>query len=180
MGAPKALLRWGGSTWAAAHALALGEVAGRVIVVVGAGGDAVAASLPAGVVTVRNERWATTQPSDSARLALPHVPDGAARVLVTPVDVAPAERRWLLALAAAPPPAVPCAPGGGPGHPVVLGPTELARLRGEVLPEGLRSLLRGAASVPVDDPRIALDADTPEALADLRRAGRATSRGSGP
>lgn len=168
MGGPKALLRWGSSTWAAAHAERLAGWCDRVVVVVGAEGDAVAASLPAGALVVWNRAWATSHPADSARLGALALGERVTRVVVTPVDVVPAEPAWLAALAAAAAPAVVVTPSGARGHPVLLGPRELGRLRVAGVAGGLRSLLEEAAAVAVDDERAAADADDPAAWAALR------------
>lgn len=89
-------------------------------------------------------------------------------MVVTPVDVVPAEPAWLGALAGAAAPAVVVTPSGARGHPVLLGPRELGRLRVAGVAGGLRSLLEEAAAVGVDDERAAADADDPAAWAALR------------
>ncbi len=167
MGSPKALLPWAGGTLLNAHLAALAPFARRLVVVVGADAEQVVATLPPGVDVVYNPDWATSGPSDSARLALSAHADAPA--LVTPVDVVPASAAVLAQLALAHTSAVPRGPDGRDGHPVVLDAVSVARLlAGAPLAEGLRTLLRDAPRLEVAEPLVAVDFDTPTALAEVR------------
>lgn len=158
MGSPKALLPWGEVPLLAAHVAALAPWADEVVVVVGADASEVARAA-SGARVVANPAWRTTHPVDSVRCALAAVP-GAGRVLITPVDVPPAPRAVLAALAATEGSVVP-AFHGRDGHPVVVDDAARARLTaGELLPEGLRTVLAGAPRVPVPVD-VTLDFDTP-------------------
>lgn len=172
MGHSKPLLPISGRPLVTWHCAALGAIAERVIVVVGAEGERVTAALPAGVVAVANPAWATTGPFESLRVGLralwpAGVPPGT-RAVVTPVDVLPAAPVTLGALVAAGGAAVPVGPDGAEGHPVVLDAGRLTRIRdpsgGPTPPGGLRSVLIDAARVPVEDPTVGLDFDDPEAF----------------
>jgi molybdenum cofactor cytidylyltransferase len=172
MGRPKALLPWEGVPLVAAHVRALAGRVGRIVVVIGGHADAVRASIPAGVSVVENPEWATTAPSDSARLAAAGLE---APLLVTPVDVVPAEPELVARLLAAGRTAVPVGPDGRWGHPIALDAAALARLLGgQPLPEGLRSLLAGALELPVDRD-VAADFDHPAAFRAV--GGRGTETG---
>lgn len=64
--------------------------------------------------------------------------------------------------------------GGRPGHPVLFGEAHrpaLATLHAG--DDGARALTRGALAVPVNDPGVVLDLDTPEAYRNARRRSRA-------
>ena len=159
MGRPKALLPLSGRPLVAHHIEILSLAAHVIMVVTGGHADAIGEILPSHVRTVHNDRWRSTSPIDSLKLALRALP-GADRVLVTPIDVLPASEETLARLLSASAPAVPVAASGERGHPVLLGPNEIARaLAGDGDREGLRSLLAGASLVPVEDPLVSLDFD---------------------
>lgn len=160
MGHPKALLPLGGEPIVRRHVRALAAVACRVVVVTGGHADLVRAALPPElpVAIVHNDRWQQTWPLDSLALALRSLPL-AAPLLVSPVDVLPPSPETLARLLASAPPAVPVCQGQR-GHPVLLGPVEVERIRaGHGAEEGLRGLLQEAQLVEVDDPYTALDFD---------------------
>lgn len=162
MGRTKALLRLRGRPVLEWHADRLGAACDRVVVVVGADADRVAAALPGGATIVRNDAWATTRQADSLRLAL-LAADGDGDALVTPVDALPAAPETLAALVAAGGPAVPVGPDGRGGHPVLLDAALVARIRDAAPSGGLRELLADARRVPVADPLVAEDFDDPAA-----------------
>jgi CTP:molybdopterin cytidylyltransferase MocA len=63
--------------------------------------------------------------------------------------------------------------GGRPGHPVVLGPEEIAALTSLTGDEGARGLLRGGPQVEVGHLCSGRDVDTPEDLEEVRHEARA-------
>lgn len=160
IGGPKGLLDLAGAPLARHHAAALAPFVARVVVVVGARAEAHRAAL-AGLDLVENPAWAVEWPIDSLARALA-VAGEVSSALVTPVDTPPAAASVLRALILAPGAAVPRGPDGLDGHPVRLGPTELASVRRGVPHGGLRAVLAGAPRVPVDRP-VSADFDTPEA-----------------
>lgn len=158
MGRCKALLELDGEPLVAAHVAALGARCDRVVVVVGAEAEGVAAA--AAVEVVPNPAWASTHPADSLGLALRQL-GHRGPCLVTPVDTPPASPATLDALLAAGPDAVPVTAAGHPGHPVLIGPATVAALHHAAPDGGLRTLLADARRVVVADPLAHIDFDTP-------------------
>lgn len=178
MGRPKGLLRLAGRPVLLHHVQTMDRVVSRVVVVLGSEADRLDAVLPPSVTRILNRDWATTWPADSLRLALLEA-GVIGRCLVLPVDTPPARTATLLALLRHPAPAVPVGPDGRRGHPVLVGPEEVQRIRAGAPPGGLRTLLSGAAEIPVEDPLVSLDFDDPEAWDRVARAWTA-SRGLAP
>lgn len=162
MGRSKGLLLLAGRPLLAWHLERLAPFVSRAVVVIGHDAEAHRAALPEGVEVVENPAWAVTEPADSLRLALVRV---AGPCLVMPVDVAPPAPETLRALLAAEAPVVPVDPRGRPGHPVLLDPETVARVRERAPPGGLRTLLGDAREVEVADPWVARDFDDTEAWA---------------
>lgn len=160
MGSPKALLELHGEPLVARHARAFAAVARRVIIVLGADADRIAAALPVGVEVVRNPAWATTDMWRSLHLGARAAP-AARTALVTPVDVPP-PGAWLADLADAEGLLVPCDPRGAAGHPARLDAAALDRLRAGGSGT-LRELCGAARRFETTEPWISLDFDTPEA-----------------
>lgn len=177
MGSPKALVDWGGRPLVAHQAATLAGFR-DVAVVVGAEADRVmtAAPLAAPARYVVHPGWAAGR-SSSLEAGARALPDDAGAVLVCAVDQ-PLTARTVDALLAAFDPAThdlaqPLA-GGRPGHPLLLAGRLLAELRrASAHPTGLRDIVRAARPrallVPVDDPGVHADLNTPEALATARR-----------
>jgi CTP:molybdopterin cytidylyltransferase MocA len=153
MGVPKALLAVEGTPLLLHHIRAFSEFGLRITVVVGAHRDALLAVLPPTVRVVENPDWASTQPADSAWLAL----TGLGPALLTPVDTPPARAADLRRLLDAPGPAV-LQHAGVDGHPVRLDPPH-PRLR-------LDERLRHATRLPTDDPGVVRNLNTPAEWAD--------------
>ena len=63
--------------------------------------------------------------------------------------------------------------GGRPGHPVVLGPEEIAALTSLAGDDGARGLLRGGPEMEVGHLCSGRDVDTPEDLEEVRDEARA-------
>lgn len=169
MGSSKALLVLNGRTLLDAHVQALHGYCQRVVVVLGRDHESLARVLPPTVQVVHNRHWATTWPADSLRLALvqAQVQD---RCWVTPVDTPPAAPHTLEALLGTGAPALPVDSQGRGGHPVLLDADLVQRIREAAPDGGLRTLLGHAARVPVPDPLVSRDFDTPEAWAAFLRA----------
>ena len=178
MGHPKALSDLGGGERALERVVATCEAAGvpLPLVVLGEHHDEVRAALPhldARVRWVRNPRPGLGRTGSLQRgLAMASAP----AVLVLPIDhplVAPATLRALLATPGAW--VVPERDGRG-GHPLKLSGVALAAVQSAPASVALRDVpgMMGleVVRVPVDDPGIHLNLDTPE---DLARAARGAS-----
>jgi len=163
-----------------AHAVAaaLASRARPVIVVTGHEADEVEAVLPQGLAVVRNADHASGIAS-SLRCGLAAVPDGAEAAVVLLGDmprVGAAAVDRLIALFEEAPQVAAVAPTwqGQPGNPVLLARrlfADVMQLKGD---EGARRLFAGRSdvmTVAMDDPAVAIDIDTPEALAGLATAG---------
>ncbi len=165
MGTRKGLLPWAGEPLLRAHVLRAREVGLDVRVVLGPDLAAHLAVLPPGVGWVWNARHAHSEMLDSVSLGL----DGLRDAVVTPVDVPPVRAATLAALLAVEGDAVPTWEGRD-GHPVrVVAPTGAhPRVR-------LDLRLRDARRVPVDDPGVCANLNTPADLAvwQARLTGRA-------
>lgn len=181
-GAPKQLAELDGRplvTHALEHLLAVDELA-CVLVVVGSHGDAVAEAVGdrPGVRIVAADGWEEGLAASLRAGVGAADAQGADAVLVHLADlprVTPDVMRLVLAaageeLAAASDRPVRACFDGVPGHPVVLPRSRfglLAHLQGD---EGLRSILRGTCTVPVEVGHLAdpTDVDIPEHLEALR------------
>lgn len=154
MGRRKGLLPWRGESLLRAHVRRGREMGLEVHVVLGPDLAAHLAELPPDVRWTWNGRYAVTEMLDSLLLGL----EGCTDALVTPVDVPPAAPDTLRGLLAAGGDAVPTWQGRD-GHPVrVVTPSgEHPRVRLDVR-------LRGATRVPVDDPAVCANLNTPEDL----------------
>ncbi len=152
MGTPKGLLPWRGEPLVRAHALRAQALGLDVHVVLGPALAAHLAVLPAGTRWTWNARYASTEMRDSVLLGL----EGLRDALVTPVDVPPVNPATLRALLDAGGDAVPSWEGRD-GHPVrVVSPSGLhPRMRLDVR-------LRAAVRIPVDDPGVCANLNTPE------------------
>jgi CTP:molybdopterin cytidylyltransferase MocA len=98
--------------------------------------------------------------------------DELAKVIVTLGD-APLVTPEVIRIFVAQPPRARAVYGGRPGHPVVLGPEEIAALESLDGDEGARGLLRGGPEVEVGHLCSGRDVDTPEDLEEVRDEARA-------
>ncbi|MHB1833654.1 MAG: nucleotidyltransferase family protein [Solirubrobacteraceae bacterium] len=143
----------------------------RIVVVLGAQADAVLAGVDFGrAEPLVCEDWETGQ-SASLRAGVTELAD-ADRVIVTLGD-APLVTSEVISMLAGMPPRSRAVYAGRPGHPVVLGPEEIAAVRDLSGDRGARGLLRGGALVEVGHLCSGRDVDTPEDLVQVRDAARA-------
>ena len=174
MGRPKPFLEIGGETFLdrAISSLASGGCA-TVTVVVGPEDDPAAERIARAARSTGARVCVNPDPDseqlDSLRAALQERPAGTSAAVVAPVDVpisgpgavSSITRRFLESGA----PLVVPTFRGRRGHPVLIGAELFQELLSEDLPEGVRSLIRSheadLAEVPVDDPAVLLDVDTP-------------------
>jgi len=182
MGRSKALLDAGGEPFIAraVTALRVGGCSPVIAVVPAAAEQEACAAEAAGAVVARNPDPGSEQ-ADSLRLALRMLPGDVIGVLVLPVDHplvrAASVAELIRAFAERRPPVVRPVLAGRPGHPTLFDRAVLDRGLAGPLPEGARSLvasLGGAVlDLPVEDPGIVADIDTPEEY--RRHFGRAPS-----
>jgi CTP:molybdopterin cytidylyltransferase MocA len=180
MGSPKPLLRAGAETFLERAARCLREGGCRSVTAVVSAADAAigAHARETGALVIENPD-PFSQQIDSLRLALARLPADTAAAMILPVDFPLFRPATVRAIADA------FRRGGGSlvvpthgdvaGHPVLVARAEFDAIMGEVLPEGLRSLLDARAGllveVPVEDEAIHTDIDTPEQYERLRSAG---------
>lgn len=145
-----------------------------VVAVVGTGaGDVGAAAAQAGARVVVNTAPESEQ-IDSLRLGLRNLMPGAGGALVLPVDHPLVQPRTVSAViqafARACPPIARATYAGAPGHPTLFAAALFDELLHGDLAEGARTLIAAHGAevldVPVDDPGITADIDTPD---DYRR-----------
>lgn len=178
MGTPKGLLPLGDSTLIEHHISAMRPYSASITVVLGAAHQLLRARLPTDITTCINSNWATTEQADSLRVGL-----GAGirhqRAWLVPVDTPPATEDTLQRLLARGAPAIPVDSRGRSGHPALLGHVQLARLREQAPSGGVRSLLESASEVPVADPLVAMNFNTPDdwaAYLDARKLAQGAAR----
>jgi len=161
MGTCKALLQHpGGTSMLEAHVLAFSRHCESVVVVAGADAEAIRAELPTGCQLVENPAWETTDPYHSLKLGLSGV--ASSRVLVTPVDTPPVLQPDLEKLLSQHTTSVLCWQGK-PGHPVLLHPNVLERIKtGERPSGGLQDLLRDVQHVEASGSGVLANWNTPE------------------
>lgn len=175
MGRAKALLdAGGGRTFLERVCAALARGGCAPVIVVLRAADEIESALArrVGARAVVN-RAPEAGPVTSIRCALAALPAGVGGIAVLPVDhplVEPATVEELLAVFAAHPGADAFVPThqGRRGHPVVIRDTLFPEVLEDDLPEGLRTVIRRdpgrVRDVPVQDPGILADLDTPAAL----------------
>jgi CTP:molybdopterin cytidylyltransferase MocA len=143
----------------------------RVVVVLGSAAARIREAVELGrAQVVVCEDWRAGQ-SASLRRGLQAVP-GAAKVVVTLGD-APLVTASLIERFAGEAPGTRAVYDGRPGHPVVLGPEQIAALAAVGGDVGARELLRGASVIEVGHICSGRDVDTPEDLEEVRNEARA-------
>jgi CTP:molybdopterin cytidylyltransferase MocA len=159
--------------WAVRAQCAVAEL-DPVLVVLGSHSDEIAAAVDFGrAQSVVCEEWASGQ-AWSLRRGVAHLADGGevSKVVVTLGD-APLVTPEVIRMFAGQPPRARAVYRGRPGHPVVLGPEEIAALASLEGDEGARGLLRGGPQVEVGHLCSGRDVDTPEDLEEVRDEARA-------
>ena len=159
--------------WAVRAQCAVAEL-DPVIVVLGARAEAVVRVVPFGRArTVVCPDWADGQSASLRCGLLAARSAGAERILVTLGD-APLVTRRVIAEFVGAAPRTRAVYDGRPGHPVVLGPDEIAQLtRHRGGDEGARGLLRGGPVIEVGHLCSGRDVDTPDDLEEVRHEARA-------
>ena len=145
----------------------------RVMVVLGSHASEIAAAVEFGrAQTVVCEEWASGQ-AWSLRRGVAALADGGevSKVVVTLGD-APLLTAEVIRMFVGQPPRARAVYRGRPGHPVVLGPEEIAALVSLEGDEGARGLLRGGPQVEVGHLCSGRDVDTPEDLEEVRDEAR--------
>ncbi|MGH2875005.1 MAG: nucleotidyltransferase family protein [Solirubrobacteraceae bacterium] len=159
------LLQWAVSAACAVQALE------EVVVVLGARAEEVQAGVDFGRARiVVCDEWQRGQ-SASLRHGLRSL-SGASRVVVTLGD-APLVSPEAIARLASEGPRTRALYGGRPGHPVVLGPLEIAALASVHGDRGARELVAGGPVVEIGHLCCGRDVDTPEDLEEIRDEARA-------
>ncbi len=183
MGYPKPLLKLGSRTFIEILAAAMLQSVARLIVVVGAHGDAVRGAIPADprILVVENPDFLKGQLS-SIKAALPQVGAEAAGALIHLADhpmvraetfAAVVDSYWRVGK-----PIAIARHQGRRGHPVLFAREMFVELAAAPEDQGARAVVAAdpsrVAYVDVDDPGVLTDLDTPE---DLERAGLARPPG---
>lgn len=146
----------------------------RVVVVLGSS----AASIREGVrfgraETVVCDEWASGQAWSLRRGVGVLGADGDVSQVIVTLGDAPLVTSEVIRMFVGQPPRARAVYGGRPGHPVVLGPEEIAALTSLQGDEGARGLLRGGPKVEVGHLCSGRDVDTPEDLEEVRDEARA-------
>lgn len=145
----------------------------RVVVVLGSCAAEIRERVAFGrAETVDCAEWECGQ-AWSLRCGVTALADGGISKVIVTLGDAPLVTPAVIRMFVEQPPRARAVYGGRPGHPVVLGPEEiaaLARLDGD---EGARGLLRGGPEVEVGHLCSGRDVDTPEDLEEVRDEARA-------
>lgn len=167
MGKFKPLLRIGNKTVAQRIVETLRQAgAEQIVMVTGNHAEALEEHLSdSGIIFLRNEDYATTQMFDSVKIGLSYLQDRCDRVLFTPVDVPLFSADTVCALlnSGAELACPVCA--GQTGHPIMMAGRLLPEILAHDGTRGLKGALERCSSelvqIPVEDPGIIYDADTP-------------------
>lgn len=173
MGAFKPLLELDGVSMVRRVVRLMGEAGAEpVIVVTGHRREELEQHLAgSGMIFVHNPDFAATQQLDSLKLALSQVRPDCGRVLVSPADIPLVQRETVKRLLAVEGDFVRPRFGRRAGHPVMMSAKLIPYVLKYTGADGLRGAVRAGGfqvlDVPVDDPAILMDNDTPE---DFRRS----------
>jgi molybdenum cofactor cytidylyltransferase len=145
----------------------------RVVVVLGWHAAEIAAAVEFGrAQTVVCEEWASGQAWSLRRGVAALADSGEVSKVVVTLGDAPLLTAEVIRMFVGQPPRARAVYRGRPGHPVVLGPEEIAALVSLEGDEGARGLLRGGPKVEVGHLCSGRDVDTPEDLEDVRDEAR--------
>lgn len=168
IGAFKPLLEIGGISMVQ-RVVRLMRTAGAdpVIVVTGPRREELQAHLSgSGAILVHNPDFASTQQLKSLQLALTRLPSGCGRILVSPVDIPLVKTETVERLLTVEGDFVRPHFGGRAGHPVAISAQLIPYVLGYTGADGLQGAIRTGGfqvlDIPVDDPGILMDNDTPE------------------
>jgi len=188
MGYPKPLLRIGSETFVEVLARAILQSVNRLIVVIGAHGEAVRAAIPADrrITVVENPEYLRGQLS-SIKTALPHIGREAGGAMIHLADHPMVRQETFRAVVdefrRCGKPIIIARHGGWRGHPVIFARELFGELAAASEDEGARAVVAFNSArvgyVDVEDGGVLADLDTPEDLtrvgliqAPARRAGR--------
>jgi molybdenum cofactor cytidylyltransferase len=146
---------------------------GRVVVVLGSQAAEISAKVEFGrAETVVCDEWERGQ-AWSLRCGVDSLRGGGLDKVVVTLGDAPLVTPEVIELFVDAPPRSRAVYGGRPGHPVVLGPEEIAALASLAGDSGARGLLRGGPELEVGHLCSGRDVDTPEDLEEVRDEARA-------
>ena len=146
----------------------------RVVVVLGSHASDIRGGVEFGrAETVVCDEWASGQAWSLRRGVAALSAGGAVSSVVVTLGDAPLVTPEVIRLFVDAPPRSRAVYGGRPGHPVVLGPEEIAALTSLAGDEGARGLLRGGPELEVGHLCSGRDIDTPEDLEEVRDEARA-------
>jgi CTP:molybdopterin cytidylyltransferase MocA len=146
----------------------------RVVVVLGSHASDIRGGVDFGrAETVVCDEWASGQAWSLRRGVAALSAGGAVSSVVVTLGDAPLVTPEVIRLFVDAPPRSRAVYGGRPGHPVVLGPEEIAVLTSLAGDEGARGLLRGGPELEVGHLCSGRDVDTPEDLEEVRDEARA-------
>jgi molybdenum cofactor cytidylyltransferase len=146
----------------------------RVVVVLGSHASDIRGGVDFGrAETVVCDEWASGQAWSLRRGVAALSAGGAVSSVVVTLGDAPLVTPEVIRLFVDAPPRSRAVYGGRPGHPVVLGPEEIAALSSLAGDEGARGLLRGGPELEVGHLCSGRDIDTPEDLEEVRDEARA-------
>ncbi|MBR4210456.1 MAG: NTP transferase domain-containing protein [Lachnospiraceae bacterium] len=119
-----------------------------------------------GIVFLRNEQYETTQMFESACIGLSYLKDKCHRILFTPVDIPLFTASTVETLLASNAPLACPVCEGKEGHPLLLSSSLVDSILSDSGEDGLRGALRRCGKemlhIPVNDPGVLHDADTPK------------------
>ena len=119
-----------------------------------------------GIVFLRNENYAHTHMFDSAKIGLDYIKDKCGRVLFTPVDIPLFTAATVTRLLESGQELACPVCGGETGHPILLDASLIPALLADSGEGGLKGAIARCgvpiAEIPVEDPGVLHDADTPE------------------
>jgi CTP:molybdopterin cytidylyltransferase MocA len=146
----------------------------RIVVVLGSHASDIRGGVDFGrAETVVCDQWASGQAWSLRRGVAALSAGGAISSVVVTLGDAPLVTPEVIRLFVDAPPRSRAVYGGRPGHPVVLGPEEIAALTSLAGDEGARGLLRGGPELEVGHLCSGRDIDTPEDLEEVRDEARA-------